>query len=264
MEAPLIATQNGPVLQLSLNRPAKRNALTIDLSQALAKALVAADRDPAVRAVILTGEGGNFCSGIDLVAAMEDSDPSAEGRAALIQRTLVGGLHPALLALWECSKPTLGVLPGATVGFGLSLALACDLRLVATDSYFTSQFAARGLFPDGAFLYQVDRLCGLAQALELALRPELRLSGAEVVARGLATKAVAPGELAAAAQALAAELARGAPLVQAAVKKVARGAELRKVLADEVGPVSTCMQSEDVMEGLMGFMEKRPPVFRGK
>jgi 2-(1,2-epoxy-1,2-dihydrophenyl)acetyl-CoA isomerase len=264
MTDPLLISRNGPVLTLSLNRPARRNALTIELTHALAKALEGADRDPAVRAVILTGEGGHFCSGIDLMAAMEGTDPSVEGRGELVQRTLVGGLHPALLALWSCRKPTLGLLPGATVGFGLSLALACDLRLLATDSYFTTQFAARGLFPDGALLYQLERLCGLGRALELSLRPELRLSAAEAVGLGLASRAVPPGDLTRTGLALAEELARGAPLVQAAIKRVARRDELGKVLAEEVSPVLTCLKSHDAMEGLMAFMEKRPTVFRGE
>ncbi len=260
----LLSSRSGSLLTLTLNRPERRNALTQELSLALARAVSDAEKDPGVRAIVLAGAGGHFCSGIDLQAAMEGADLTPEGRAALVQRTLVGGLHLASRAFWQCTKPTVAVLSGATVGFGLSLALTCDLRLIASDGYATTQFGARGLFPDGGLLYLIERQCGLGRALELTLRPTLKLSAAEVVALGLASRTVAPRELAAAGAALATELGNGAPLVQAAIKTIGRGGTFEEVLAAEVGPVVKCLTSEDALEGLTSFLEKRAPVFKGK
>lgn len=260
----LQSSRQGPILTLTLNRPTRRNALTMELAHALAEALRTADRDPDVRVIVLAGAGGHFCSGIDMQAALEGADPSPAGRAALVQHTLVEGLHPAVLALWNCGKPTLGVLTGATVGFGLSLALACDLRLIADDGYVATQFAARGLFPDGGLMYQLERICGLGRALEWALRPDLKLPGPAAAAAGLAGASVPATQIAEAARALAEELRLGAPLAQRALKKAARGLELAQVLAEEVAPVVTCLTSDDAMEGLMAFFEKRATTFQGK
>src|SRR5580700_144432 len=173
---PLLIARHGPVTTLTLNRPMRRNALTVELADQLSAALAHADGDPAVRAVILQGYGGHFCSGLDLQAAFRDHAPSLAEGAALVQQILVRSLHPLMLKLWNLSKPTVGALSGATVGFGLSLALATDLRLMGESAYLSTQFAARGLFPDGGVLFQLERLCGLGHALELALRAERRLT----------------------------------------------------------------------------------------
>lgn len=264
MSESLLSAHQGPTLVLTLNRPLRRNALTVEMADALTAALVAADRDPDIRAIVLTGSAGHFCSGLDLQVALEHADPSPEGRAMLVSRTLVGALHPALLALSRCSKPTIGALSGATVGFGLSLALACDLRLMGEDAYLSTQFVARGLFPDGALMYQLERICGLGRALDLALRPDRRLTAIEAQSFGLSSRTVAAEGLLPDALALAHEVLRGAPLAQQHMKRLARGEGLAAALATEVPAVVTCLQSEDATEGAMAFFEKRPPTFHGR
>jgi 2-(1,2-epoxy-1,2-dihydrophenyl)acetyl-CoA isomerase len=261
---PLLIGRHGPVTTLTLNRPMRRNALTVELANQLLAALAHADGDPAVRVVILQGYGGHFCSGLDLQAAFRDHSPSPAEGAALVQQILVGSLHPLMQRLWEMSKPTIGALSGATVGFGLSLALACDLRLMGETSYLSTQFAARGLFPDGGVLYQLERICGLGHTLELALRPDRRLTAIEAQAMGLSGRTVGDAALEADAFTLAQELARGAPLPQTAIKRALKGAEFAKVLAAEVASVSECLRSHDALEGAMAFLEKRPPVFKGE
>jgi len=259
---PLLVTRHGPVTRLTLNRPMRRNALTVEMADELRAALAHADGDPDVRVVVLQGSGGHFCSGLDLQAALRDNHP-ADG-AALVQQILVGSLHPVIQQLWNLQKPSVAALSGATVGFGLSLALACDLRLMGESAYLSSQFAARGLFPDGGLLYQLERLCGLGHALELALRPEKRLTAMEAQALGLSQRTVADAGLEADAETLALELTRGAPLVQAAIKRSLKGPELAAVLAAEVASVAACLRSSDAAEGAAAFFEKRPPVFKGQ
>jgi len=261
---PLLIGRHGPVTTLTLNRPMRRNALTVELADQLSAALAHADGDPAVRVVVIQGYGGHFCSGLDLQAAFRDHAPSPAAGAALVQQILVRSLHPLIQQVWDLSKPTVAALSGATVGFGLSLALACDLRLMGETAYLSTQFAARGLFPDGAVLFQLERLCGLGHALELALRPEKRLTALEAQALGLCGRTVGDAALETDAQTLALELAHGAPLSQTAIKRALKGPELRAVLAAEVAFAAECLRSHDAMEGAAAFFEKRPPVFKGE
>ena len=252
---------------LTLNRPMRRNAAhEVELAGcASAPALAFAATDPAVRVVVIEGSGGHFCSGLDLQAALRDNNPSPEGAAALVQQILVRSLHPLVQRLWELPKPTVAALSGATVGFGLSLALACDLRLMGETAYLSTQFAAsRGSSRMEGVLYQLERLCGLGHTLELALRPEKRLTALEAQALGLSGRTVGDAALEADAQTLAQELARGAPLPQAAIKRALKGPELAAVLAAEVAPAAACLRSRDALEGAAAFFEKRPPVFTGE
>jgi 2-(1,2-epoxy-1,2-dihydrophenyl)acetyl-CoA isomerase len=261
---PLLIARRGPVTTLTLNRPMRRNALTVELADALKSALAYADGDPAVRVVVIEGSGGHFCSGLDLQAALRDNSQSPADAVALVQQILVGSLHPLVQRVWELQKPVVAALSGATVGFGLSLALACDLRLMGETAYLSTQFAARGLFPDGGLLYQLERLCGLGHALDLALRPEKRLTAIEAHALGLSSRPVADAALEADAQTLALELAHGAPLPQMAIKRALKGKELSAVLSAEVEAVAECLRSRDALEGAAAFFEKRAPVFKGE
>ncbi len=261
---PLLIARRGPVTTLTLNRPMRRNALTVELADALGAALTYAANDPGARVIVIEGSGGHFCSGLDLQAALRDNAPSPTEAAALVQQILVRSLHPLVQRVWELPKPTVAALSGATVGFGLSLALACDLRLMGETAYLSTQFAARGLFPDGGVLYQLERLCGLGHTLELALRPEKRLTAIEAQALGLSGRTVSDAGLEADAQTLAQELARGAPLPQAAIKRSLKGPELAAVLAAEVEMAAACLRSSDAMEGAAAFFEKRAPVFKGE
>ena len=255
------------VLTLRLNNPARRNALTGAMAHALAERLRAAATDPEIKAVVLGSSGGHFCSGLDLLSAMEaGGDPTPEGRRALVQSLLVGGLHPMIRAVWDCDKPTLASLAGASVGFGLSLALACDLRLMATDAYLQTGFLGRGLFPDGGITYQLERLCGLSHAKQLLLFPDLKLLGAQALEFGLCVGVTPPEGLESATTALAEKLAALAPLPLRSLKRAWRAptADLNSSLEEEVERVALCVASEDAAEGLTAFFEKRPPRFAGR
>jgi 2-(1,2-epoxy-1,2-dihydrophenyl)acetyl-CoA isomerase len=259
------STEQG-ILTLRLHNPARRNGLTSEMAHAVSSALRSASEDPEVRAIVLGSEGGHFCSGLDLFSSFEQSgDPSPEGRRRLVQGLLVQALHPMIRAVTDCDKPVLGSLAGASVGFGLSLALACDVRLMATDAYLQTGFLGRGLFPDGGIVYQLERLCGLSHAKQLLLFPDLKLFGPQALEFGLCVGVVPSGELETATMALAHKLAAQPPLPVRSLKRVWRqpAATLESSLENEVERVALCVGSEDAAEGLTAFFEKRPPRFKG-
>ncbi len=265
-DLPVLVERRGPVLLLTLNNPRTRNGLTGPMADGIAAGFAAAARDDAVRAVLLRGTEGHFCSGADLsVVLTEDPDPSPGGRRRIGEASLVGRFHPALAAIWSCDKPVVAALRGATVGFGLSLALACDVRLMAEDAYLASGFLKIGLFPDGAASWQLLRLAGLARATELLLEPARRLSAGEAQQWGLVARVVPAARLEDEAIALAERLAAGPPLATRAAKRQLRqpAATFTEALAAEVAPVLDCLASDDAAEGLMAFFEKRPAAFKG-
>jgi 2-(1,2-epoxy-1,2-dihydrophenyl)acetyl-CoA isomerase len=246
-----------------MNNPARRNGLTLPMADALRAAFEGAAKDPDVRAVLFGGVDGHFSSGADLSSAMADVDPSPEGRRQLAQTSLAGRFHPALRAIWDCPKPVVARLDGATVGFGLSLALACDVRVMAEGAYLTCGFMRVGLFPDGAMLWQLDRLVGLSRALELVLDPDRRLTAAEALVWGLAAKVAPKEQLAAEALGWAERLGAGPQLAIAGTKRQlhAPAPTFEGALAAEIDPAGECLASDDVAEGMMAFFEKRPPRF---
>lgn len=266
MEPILLSRAEGAVRILSFNRPSTRNSLTPELAQALSEALDQARRDPSVRALVLTGEGGSFCSGIDLggLVGMLGKDARPEVLRSLSRRVLAGQLHPAVRALWNFPKPTVAAVEGAAAGFGLDLAAACDLRVIARDAKLSYTFVRRGLVPDGGTGHVLPRLVGLGRALELVLLAE-PFDGARAEAIGLANRVVDADEVLETALSLAGRMAENAPLAMAAAKARLKSNES---LEEELGQVVDLAVEQgataDAMEGIASFLEKRPPVFQGK
>ena len=190
----LIETHDGGVATLTMNRPEARNALTAEMQAALSEAISRLAADPAVRAVVLTGAGGAFCAGGDVkgfAASAERAAQSGRGGGFNFEQR-VHGLRDAMdivRPLHEMPKPTLAVIPGPAAGAGLSLALACDLRIAADTAKLTTAFSKVGLSGDYGGSYFLYHLVGAAKARELYFTADVIL-GAEAEKLGIVNRAV--------------------------------------------------------------------------
>ncbi len=256
---PLLVDRSGTVATLTLNRPGSRNALNRELSLALGEALAQVSADPEIRAVVITGSGESFCSGADLRAAMTEL-----GEAPMDQR--IDEFHALIRAIVGAPKPFVAAVDGPAVGFGADLALACDLRVLSARAYLQEKFVKIGLMPDGGGTFWMPRLVGMGRALEYLLLGT-KLDAPFALELGLANRVVEPEALAETASALATELAKGPPLayaeIRAAVRESFRGTIDEALLREKTGQLRL-LASEDTMEGVMAWAQRREPQFKGK
>lgn len=253
----LTRTLNDGVLTLTLNRPEALNALTRALLAALRESLAEAARDDAVRAVVLTGEGRGFCTGQDL----SDIEPNAS-----LSEMVAASYNPVVRTLAALDKPVIAAVNGAAAGAGLSLALACDLRIAADNASFVTAFTRIGLVMDSGMSYFLPRLVGWPKAFELlAFSP--RLSAQEALACGLVDKVVPLEQVRQEAQALAAQLAQGPTRAYRLIKQALRRsatADLDEMLNLEALFQGLAGNTSDYREGVQAFLEKRQPRFTGQ
>jgi 2-(1,2-epoxy-1,2-dihydrophenyl)acetyl-CoA isomerase len=247
------------IATITLDRPAALNALTIALKEDLLAALRAVDRDRAVRAVLLTGEGRAFCAGQDLKERLE---PGVAPLAVEIRERY----NPIIRAMRALDQPIVGAINGVAAGAGAALALACDLRLASDLATFRLAFGRIGLVPDSGVTWFLPRLVGAARAAELALLDE-PLSAADAERIGLVARVVPADSLAAEARAVAARLAALAPKALALTKHALErswSVSLEAALDDEAYRQGIAGATDDHREGITAFLEKREPRFRGK
>jgi enoyl-CoA hydratase/carnithine racemase len=253
----VVCEDRGAVRHVVLNRPEKRNALSGALVEELGEALREAAADAAVRCVVLRGEGAMFSSGMDtadLAALAADPAHLHEWRAAI-------------LAIWnlceEMAKPTIAQIHGACLGGAAELALACDLRIVASDAIIGLVETRVGLIPDVGGCSRLPALVGLGRAKELILASKL-VDGTEAERIGLVNRVAPASELAAATDGLAAELLACAPLAVGLAKGVLNAAArpaLAQTLEQEIAAQELCAGSEDFREGTRAVAERRQPQF---
>jgi 2-(1,2-epoxy-1,2-dihydrophenyl)acetyl-CoA isomerase len=259
----LIETLDDGLLTLTLNRPERRNALNPEILEALLDATRRAASDPAVAAVMLTGAGGSFCVGGDVKAMA-----AGEGRSALLDdraEDLRRKMEAARL-LHEMRKPTIAAIEGAAAGAGLSLALACDLRIANRSAKLTTAFAKVALSGDFGGTYFLTKLLGSAKARELYLTSPI-LTADEALAVGLVTRVVDDGGFQAAARAYAMALAKGPRLTLGYIKhnlNMAEYAPLEACFDNEALNHTRAATTDDHREAAAAFVEKRQPVFRGR
>ncbi|MHB8342006.1 MAG: enoyl-CoA hydratase-related protein, partial [Mycobacteriales bacterium] len=251
-----LAERHGPVLLLTLNRPERRNAWTILMQDRYLRALAAADADPDIRAVVVTGAGRAFCAGADMALL---SDTRAAVREALAQTDPLPATLPFTLRI-----PLVAAIHGACVGVGFAQALFADVRFAALDAGLATVFARRGLVAEYATAWLLPRLVGLSRAHDLLLSGRT-VSGEEAAAIGLVHRALPAAEVLPAALAYAADLAESCSPRSIATMK----AQLRRALTSDFA--SAAGESEDLMvesfgwpdlaEGVGSWMDKRPPRF---
>ena len=263
----LIASVADGVLTLTLNRPAARNALSREMLDALARLLGDAEADAAIGAIVVTGSGGAFCAGGDvkgMAARAQAGEPEpidqAIARQRRSQRETAGRLH-------SMAKPTIAAIPGAAAGAGLSLALACDLRVMAEPAFLTTAFARVGFSGDYGGTYFLSRLVGAAKAREMYFLSD-RIDAAEALRLGLANRVVTADALASETQALAARLAAGPRVAYRYMKenlnRAFSGGDMDDCLDLEATHHVHCGLTEDHREAAKAFVDKRTPVFRGR
>ena len=268
----LIETHADGVATLTMNRPEARNALTGEMGAALSEAVQRLAGDPKVRCVVLTGAGGAFCAGGDVKGFAADTSRGASaggGGGGFNFESRAAGLRSGMeVTRWlhEMPKPTLAVIPGAAAGAGLSLALACDLRIAADGAKMTTAFSKVGLAGDYGGSYFLSHLVGAAKARELYFTADV-ITGAQALALGIVNKSVPAEELAQAAGDFARYLAGLPTLAIGYMKKnlnAADHATLSEILDLEATHMVRTMMTQDHAAAAAAFVAKQPPVFAGR
>jgi 2-(1,2-epoxy-1,2-dihydrophenyl)acetyl-CoA isomerase len=255
----LLSARDGAILTLTLNRAEALNALNRELTGALRRAIDAAARDEAVGAIILTGAGRAFCAGADLKEVTARSDAGDRDLGDDLRRNYA----PMIRAIRACPKPVIAAINGTAAGAGLSLALACDLRLAAAGAPLIVVFVRVGLVPDAGSLFFLTRMLGLSKATELALTGEpLRAEDAQGL--GLVAAVVQPERLMAAAVERGRRLAEGPRQTYALIKRGMERAldlDLEQTMELEAQLQAAAAATPDAQEAIRAFLEKRKPVF---
>jgi 2-(1,2-epoxy-1,2-dihydrophenyl)acetyl-CoA isomerase len=248
--------QEGAVAVITLHRPESMNSFDADLRAETCNAFTRAHNDETVRVVIFTGEGRCFSAGADLKAGI-DRD---------VTEILMKEYRPVQEAIGNIPKPVIAAIPGSAAGIGMSMALQCDLMIMADNAFLLSPFTTISLVPDGGLSWLLVRQLGYRRAFQLSVESE-RIPAERCVELGLANKAVPAAQLGSAAMEWAQKLARRAPLSLTATKKAMRFAidnDWASAYQLEAELQGELLGSEDNQEGIAAFFEKRAPEFKGK
>jgi len=262
---PVIYTRAEGVATITLNRPDRLNAISGPMLTQLSKRLLEAERYRNVRVIVITGAGRGFCAGLDLQDASSGTGIGGGGEAA------GGGAELELrnappIVLHEIDTPTICALNGGAAGYGMDLALGCDIRVAGESAKLAAAFTRRGVLPESGGTWLLPRLVGWSKASEIIFTGRT-LSAKECLDLGLVSDVVPDATLPDAARALAEEIAGNAPLAVRASKRMMRAA-----MSEEFGnhvhhvflELLPLFRSKDFQEGMMSFLEKRPPSFEGR
>ena len=251
------------VATITLNRPDRLNAISMPMLESFSQALRDSDLNDEVRVIVITGAGRGFCAGLDLKDLASGTGIGSNGNLA-IQRFDLNGSPPVVLH--NTDKPVICALNGPAAGYGMDLALGCDIRIASTEAKLAAVFTKRGILPESGGAWLLPRLVGWAKAAEIAFRGQT-LGAQEALDAGLVNHVVEHDKLMAFTGEMAEEIAASAPLAVQATKRMMR------LSMDETFEASVhhvflqllpLFQTQDFREGFQAFLEKRQPEFTGR
>jgi enoyl-CoA hydratase/carnithine racemase len=252
---------NDGVGTILLNRPHKKNAFTLEMIDQWAAVLVAARTDQDVRALVLTGAGDGFCSGVDLDAFKQRESPPLDAK-----RNLTDRIHRVAYALQDLDKPMIAAVNGVAVGAGMDMALMCDIRLAARSARFSEGYVRVGLVPGDGGCFFLPRLVGSARAMELLLTGDF-VDASEAERIGIVNHVYDDDRLMEETMALARRLAAGPPVAIAMIKRAlyqSANCDLRTALDLISSHMAVVQSTSDSQEAYRAFVEKRSPIFEGR
>jgi 2-(1,2-epoxy-1,2-dihydrophenyl)acetyl-CoA isomerase len=252
---PVLVNDDAAVRTITLNRPQRRNAIDIELRVALAETIESADRDPAVRVIIVAGAGPAFCSGGDIATMQRMSPEDAIDRVQLAQRVI--------RAIWTTPKPVLAAVEGSAYGAGTALAAACDRVVAARDATFATTFTNVGLAGDMGISISLPARVGVARARQMLLFPA-PIAAPEALALGLVDAIAEPGQALESARRDARRLAVGPRHAYGVIKALLTNPntiDRFELLDREAVCQSELFDTDDFAEGIAAFREKRRPLF---
>jgi enoyl-CoA hydratase/carnithine racemase len=246
---------------ITLNAPERMNTISGPMLNELARLLTEANEDPAVRCVILTGNGRAFCAGLDL-----RQERNGNGLSVASSPTTLNLRNTPPTVLQAMDKPTICAVNGGAAGYGMDTALGCDIRIMAESAKLAAAFVKRGVVPESGGTWLLPRMIGWAKASELIFTGRT-LGARECLDWGLANEVVPDRELMGRARAMAQQIAENAPLAVQASKRMMRMG-LNETFPDHVHHVYLQLlplfKTQDMAEGIKAFMEKRKPKFEGR
>ena len=264
----LLVEKKDHVGTIILNRPDRLNAISAGMLSSLSKALVAMDADDDVRVIVITGAGRGFCAGLDLQAQLEgDAFSTGETGGGLGSANVNLDLRNAPpTVLHSVDKPTICALNGGAAGYGMDLALGCDIRIAADNAKMSAAFTKRGVIPESGGTWLLPRIVGWSLASEIMFTGR-KLSAEQCLQYGIVNRVVPADELMGVVTELAKEIAANAPLAVQATKRMMRMAQVESFDANvhhvflQLLPL---FQTKDFVEGYTSFLEKRDPNFSGE